>query len=928
MDDSELEEYCEKNPQLHRVLTQIQSDIQVNEDLVGQLERTEIEYGQMRKKFEKKLYSLREEILTLRQQQKEATTKHTSLAQSKDAVVAHREKLHMNDVRHAYEAKMKTLMSQLSDLRRKYTATSSTIQSSRNQNESMLRALRVSVESLKDEKRRMVRKMKNEAERVKEQMHHHEREIQQLRRRQMKDAETKRRLEREGKQLNLILQKKTDESVITGEKLKRLIQILKKAVREGGVLDEKSLASCGSILDVGNALVQYSHVNRLSRKRKAPKKNRIPLQERTAKKKQLLDQALAQFIQGKQAVEEMKQLLSKRNALAQKKAEYLSEREMLLIDQDRQSYTIDRAITQAIDDNIETVEAEISYLNARIQSIHNDAANEIMQEDEADPVVDMSSRPEKRVTFADKMPNEKKDPENEWLDMDALEESYSISPNASPERCIDTIEKLLKSITADESSLIMENMVDDILLLRIEDYNSKMTFQQLEKTAQDLRCTLFVMKKAAIETTVENEKKIKRLQGSRRTSLSNLSLKSGNLQSSIHTEDGSDSDSAIDLYPEEQYQHIENMFDKIYNDGINGNILNSSWSEYHISRPTSPTIDVAPSPKLRPQIPQALSGKLGVNAPMKPSTSPLANRRNSNSSPEQFLQQFPQSFGGKLGTTAPMKPSISPLVHRRNSMSSPEQFLQQLLQTPKDVRPPPSPRMKPAEFARYQADRESSTSSIRSRNPRRTSIQSDSGSLPSIYPGNQSHKMTRASSGSKLPSNTDMSGVASNTNPPTAILNRRRAFSFQQPPSPTPTNMRRRSLLREMSYGYEEPKSPQKQQFQDLRDGSAARDYTNGTSLIPAFNNMGLASRPSSVLTLPTQPKLAKALPLRRDSSPSCSYELRRSSVNNVFDRLSSGHTQASQAKAKSNNYRYSTSNIEDLKRQWNSNEMEDEYAM
>ncbi|KAG1437287.1 hypothetical protein G6F57_020313 [Rhizopus arrhizus] len=61
---------------------------------------------------------------------------------------------------------------------------------------------------------------------------------------------------------------------------------------------------------------------------------------------------------------------------------------------------------------------------------------------------------------------------------------------------------------------------------------------------------------------------------------------------------------------------------------------------------------------------------------------------------------------------------------------------------------------------------------------------------------------------------------------------------------------------------------------------------------------------------------------MRKKSSPTNSYELRRSAaVNNVFDRLSSGHTQASQAKKKltpsPNKNRYSSSSIDDLRRQW-----------
>jgi hypothetical protein len=888
--------FYEANPKLHRALTQIQSNIQVNENLVNQLEKTETEYSQMRNKFEKKIYDLHEEISSLRQMQ----NKNNILAQTKNP--SQKEKKHMNEVRLAYENKMKVLMNQLSDLRRKYSQTSSTIQSSRNQNESTLKALRVSVESLKVEKRHMVKKMKDEAERVKEKLHSREREIQQLNRKQIKDNEARRRLEREGKRLEIIVQKKTDESIVTGEKLKRLVTILKKAVREGGVLNEKLLASCGSILDIGNVLVQTSNVNRLSRKRKTVKKNKLPVDIRADKKKHLLDQALSQFIQGKQAVEEMKQLLAKRNTLTQKKAEFISEREMLLADQDKDRETIDQAFTQVIDDNIESVEAEISYLNARIHAIHNDAANEIMQDDETDEIVDMSARQEKRVTFVDDVAAKSGNitqVDDEWLDMDSLEEKYSLSPSSGPEQCIDVIDRLLKSISPDESKFITEFIVDDLLLLRMEDSQNKKTFQQLEQTAQNLRCTLFVMKKAAIETTIENEKKIKKLQGSRRTS---LSFKNSSPQSS-HLEDGSDADSAIDLYSEEQYQHVETKFDKIYNDGISGNLVNASWEEYQFSRPTSPIMDTLPSPHLKPQLSQVLNGKSSV--------------------------------------TGPLKPSASPLTNRRNSMTSPEQFLLHLLHTSKDARPPPppSPLVKPAEFARYQAERESSTSSIRNRNPRRSSIQSDNFSLSSVSSINQqSHKMTRASSGSKVPINytAETNQAMVNNTPLAPMLNRRRAFSFQQPtsPTPTPTNLRRRSLLREISNGIEVPKSPLQQQYfgNDINeDNKISRSYSNGTSLIPAFNNSMLLSsashqtRPYSVLSLHSGPKPTKATayPIKKEHSASNSYEMRRTpSTNNVFDRLSSGHTHASQAKKRRNNYRHSSSSIDDLRKKW-SGEME-----
>lgn len=760
-DDTDFSEF---NPQFHRMLDQIQSDIQVNESLVNQLEKTELEYIDMRKKFEQKIYSLRDEILVLRQE----------VAQRQDIA----QQQSMNDIRHAYEAKMKNLMTQLADLRRKYSQTTSSIQSARNQNESMLRALRVNVETLKVEKRRMIKRMKEEAERVKEKLSSHEREIQQLRRRQQRDAETKRKLEREAKQLQMVLQKKTDESLVTAEKLKSLVNILKKAVREGGVLDDKLLANFSSLLDLGQ--LRRSGAGRRHRTSttasaaNVAKNHRIPPQVRAAKKKLLLDQALSQYIQSKQAAEELRQLISKRNDLAQKKEEYISEREHLLQGEDKDMIPIDRAFRQVIDENIEMIEAEISYINARIHAINNIVAADALQDD--DDIVDISSKPiEKRVTFAAK-PRQQED-NDDWQDMDALEERFSLPPSATPEQCIEMMSKILRSMDIDEFRCVMEATLDDIVTLRMDEAQNKMAIQQYEKTTEDLRRTLIVMKKTALDATDDYEKRLKQLHRRRTSTHSAFS------KLSHYSEDNSDADSAIDVLPEDHHQHVETLFHKIYNEGMG-----------ELRPPRQPTPSTLAEAEL----------------------SPYLQRR-----PSLPLQQRPG---------APMKPSASPLAGRRNSSSSPEQFLQQFM--------------------------------ISSEPRRRLSIQSDS-----------MYSLTHATS---LP-----------PAPPKMVespsqQNRRRAFSFQQPPTaPSPLMQRRRSLLREMA------------SQQEL----LAHRYSN--------------------------PDIGQEfMMMRKKSSPTNSYELRRSAaVNNVFDRLSSGHTQASQAKKKltpsPNKNRYSSSSIDDLRRQW-----------
>ncbi|KAI8369609.1 uncharacterized protein BYT42DRAFT_607974 [Radiomyces spectabilis] len=892
-EEADLTSFCEDNPQLYRMMNQIQSDIQVKEELVAQLEKSEIEYGQMRRKFEQKIYSLREEILALKRERDDAMRQSSYTAQSSS--LAQREKQQLLEMRHAYEIKMKSLLSQLSDLRRKYSQTSNAIQSSRNQNESMLRALRVNVESLKVEKRRMVKRMKDEAERVKEQMIAHEREIQQLRRKQSREMEAKRRLEREYRQTQLVLQKRTDESILTNEKLKQLITILKKAVREGGVLDEKLLSKCANLLDVGSALIASSNA-RISQKRRNKKKSTASVEVRAAKKKMLLDQALFQFIQGKQAILEMKQLMYKRDELAKQKTDILTERSHLLNGEENAIEPLDQAVQQFMDERLETIDAEISYLNARIHALQNDAASEMMEDDHDDDVVMMemqnaAARAEKRVTFADQVMGITKAPntsyDDEWMDMDALEEKYTLPADANPDVSHDMAVRLLKSFTLEESEHVMEALVDDIVALRMGEYSRQTTVQQLEKTVQDLRRTLIVMKKTAIETTVESEKKIRRLEDTRRMDTRRLSSSGLSVSSRAMDDTDCDDDSAIDLLVDEHYHQVGTIFDKIYNDGIRGNIMSPTWNEYH-SRESVPS-----SPNLAPQ-----------------ATSPSKT-----SSP-------PQSVVGRLSaatpvTGVPVKPSISPLVRRRDSMSSPEQFLQQMMQTNNMIRAPSSPLMKPVDFIRYQADRESSTSSIKSRHLRRSSVQSDNLSWSS----HGSHAMSRVSSNGSVKSATvEMPPVAK-------AANRRRAHSFQQIPT-----TRRRSLLKELTLGASirdgeaqampHQPSPLQQQFVIPDESLSGR-----ASLIDAFH--GLTGRTQSPYTI----RVAKPLPyhqqpLSMNGSPNASYELRRSqtpSSGSVFDRLASAQTQASQAKrsASSMNHRYSSSSYDDIRRQWELNASE-----
>ncbi|ORY99875.1 hypothetical protein BCR43DRAFT_125573 [Syncephalastrum racemosum] len=792
------------NPQLVRMLHQIQSDIKVKEQLVQHLEKSETEYNFMRRKFDDKITQLQSQLAELQRERDAALMRtRTRFASKSDAHVQQKEKQQLVEIRHAYEAKMKHLLSEIQELRRKYEHTSSTMQATRNQNETLLRSLRVNVETLQLEKKRMVKRMKVEAERVREQMSTQERRIHQLQRQQAEANMAKRRLEREHENQKLMLKKRNEEILVNNTQLKQLTNVLKKAVREGGMLDERLLSRVSHIVGGSFAVVARGGHGFPRRVRK--KVNPIPVNVRATRKKELLDKALCQFIQSKQAVVEMEQLLVRRERLANEKLELLEERKHIFLTEKEHTEStgepMDTMALELMDERIDLMSAEISYLSARIRALQSEAAGDAMAAEEQQQSV---TRPEKHVMFADEIITNPA-PTDEWADMDAFEEQYSVPNNAAPEMAYDITTKLLKSLEADECKRIAEALVDDIMNLRMSECNRQVTMQNLEKTVMDLRRTLIVMKRAAIATTVENERRIRKLE--------DRSNDSG--------------ENAMDAKIEEYINSGNTIFDKIYEDGLRGmiatpepdesNVDAAFIDEVHASPLTSPVLD-SPN-KLKPPVPLNQQVEL--------------DNTNRTPSPDRFFNMIQKRLSWQ---------------QRSGGSESPV----------------PITMISPAEFARYAADRDSSTSSIRSSHLRRSSLQSDYSSSQNSWNNTTS---TASSTGGG---------------------NRKRAHTLQQP------LLRQRASLRELEHQHQ--LMQQQQQQQQLQHP--------GGQLPPQPPSSPLAN-----YSLQRQQKRATMPP-----SLSSMVETRPpSSQGNVFDRLSQTPTRASRAKMA----RHSSGSVDELKRRW-----------
>ncbi|KAG2234587.1 hypothetical protein BDF21DRAFT_375356 [Thamnidium elegans] len=865
-----------QNPQMVRMLHQIQSDIRVKEELVSHLEKSETKFSFMRRKFDEKVSHLHSQLAELQNERDHALAKTKSnfaaAPNRADVTMQMKEKQQLIETRHVYENKMKQLVLEIHDLKRNYSRTISTMQSTRNQHESLLRSLRVNVETLKVEKKRMIKRMKQETERVREQMALQERKISKLQRQHTEVNHARSRLEREHEAQKLTLKRRDKEILISTSQLKQLTDMLKKAVREGGVLDDFLLSKVSHIM--GGS---FAAVARRGGMRNLPgfqqvrkRKNPIPIHVRVARKKQLLDKMLYQFIQGKQAIVEMEQILFRRERLSSEKIELLDERKSIFMaEKETAELTgepMDMLAIDLADERIDLIEAEISYLTARIKALQSEAAGE-SDELSADSPDGGRLHEKRKVTFADEIVS---DPpvSDEWTDMDALEEQFNVPSNAAPEMVYDFTLKLLKTLEADECRSITEALVDDISNVRMSECNRQITMQNLEKSVQDLRRTLIVMKRAAIATTVENERRIRKLE----------EKNNGTIKSAEH----------LDNKIEDYIMNSGNtIFDKIYEDGLRG-MIGTPEPDYMLAEsPDEASVSTASFER------RSSTQSEGLIPPPSPLTLPTYASTTTNNANNLMLSPTrpPTSTGIRAPAALTEKGGVMRVNNSnyptRDLTPSPDRFynmIQKRLSWQQRAggseSPIPMTMVNPAEFVRYANDRESSTSSIHSGHLRRASLQSDYSSSQNSY-GNTSGPSTISSTQSSL---------------------RKRSSSVLQPPA-QPQQLqqqaRRRASLRELSL-----------------KGINGTPMTHTSSTVSHMMEYDYEA-PTPSMSFQRTSGQQTPQHLKRPPMVSASTMVDRASTptgHNVFARLSQTPTRASQAKI---SHRHSSSSMDDLRQRW-----------
>jgi chromosome segregation ATPase len=211
-----------QNKNLLKMLHQIQADVLVKQELVGQLGKTEDEYAHMRETYEDRLKDLKGHLV------------------DKTRPVV-RENRQTQDVRLQYETKVKRLVNELQDVKKNNTALTQQLKSSRIKSDQTISKLRTDLDSLKLDKKNLLKTRKLESEKHKDATSSLERELTQSKRREHQLLTDKKKGNETLHSQKETLKKKSDELVHVSTQYRQLTTVLRRAASEGVFLNEASL---------------------------------------------------------------------------------------------------------------------------------------------------------------------------------------------------------------------------------------------------------------------------------------------------------------------------------------------------------------------------------------------------------------------------------------------------------------------------------------------------------------------------------------------------------------------------------------------------------------------------------------------------------------------------------------------------------------
>jgi len=202
------------------VLSQIQSDVNLKEELVHQIETGKQEYLAMKQRFEERQKFLQENLMATQKERDAALNG----SRANPSLVNEISRM----TRQKYEEKIKKLGKEVNELKEKLIELNRTTGAKTAANDCLIKNLRTSVQAIKSERNRLASKLDDETVKLRTDCQGHEQEIKELRQRERRSDEAARKWKKNFEFQKSLLQRKIDQYFQAKSKIKTLLNVLRK----------------------------------------------------------------------------------------------------------------------------------------------------------------------------------------------------------------------------------------------------------------------------------------------------------------------------------------------------------------------------------------------------------------------------------------------------------------------------------------------------------------------------------------------------------------------------------------------------------------------------------------------------------------------------------------------------------------------------
>ncbi|KAI8822765.1 hypothetical protein BJ741DRAFT_557112 [Chytriomyces cf. hyalinus JEL632] len=379
----------DKSTDMYMLIHRLQSDIAQHQALIDKQNLAQQEYEALRAAYENKLEILQAQLSNVGKERDEA------MKRIKSGGRGGTERPGTAAVKQRFDEQKRKLEAQIADYKRKMAEGAKS--SVERRNEGLTKQLMQTIDALKAEKVKALKELKKEANRTRELKTEKEQEIAKLRRSEKKATDLAKRLEQEFQRQKVVQKRRSEEFISKYSRQKTAMSVLKRSGSASSLSGSKSNRNkSGALSPTQQLLRSHSATTRsstMAKKRARGEEMALlkafgagaaaaaaglnhddepPMAIKAKFKKQMIEKELATAVTFRIAALELDVMKGARDRLIGEQKELLAERDRCVESEAQVTGIWDTQKPQYMDDRLGVIDMEVAMANARIRNMEDE----------------------------------------------------------------------------------------------------------------------------------------------------------------------------------------------------------------------------------------------------------------------------------------------------------------------------------------------------------------------------------------------------------------------------------------------------------------------------------------------------------------------------------------------------------------------------